>query len=258
MIRCTAILALVLGAPTANAITFPLTIDFETDGVGTPLPNGFNISDNVGTTSSVFAPIFNISSTGNNSGTAVFNTNNPGPNVAANDDPDLLVNTGNAFIFQENTNNRGDKTGNIFDRPDDDRSGGFATFDFLNPVELFSIRLIDINGGSEVILTMTDTSNNQRIWTVPNLWTTNDGTESDPTSAILLLDNLVAQQGRVGGPDATFTQDAGFDISLVTTMTVDFDGSAALDDIVITNIIPAPGAAVLLGLGGLVAIRRRR
>lgn len=55
---------------------------------------------------------------------------------------------------------------------------------------------------------------------------------------------------------------AGFDAADVDSVTITFNsGSVASLDFVVTEfraVVPAPGAMALLGLGGLVAVRRRR
>ncbi len=53
----------------------------------------------------------------------------------------------------------------------------------------------------------------------------------------------------------------GFDLSAVTGMSVRFTGISAGESATVTNftyVVPTPGAAALLGLGGLLAARRRR
>jgi hypothetical protein len=60
---------------------------------------------------------------------------------------------------------------------------------------------------------------------------------------------------------STATMDPGFDLSSVTGMSVQFSGISAGESATITNftyVVPTPGAAALLGLGGLLAARRRR
>jgi hypothetical protein len=56
--------------------------------------------------------------------------------------------------------------------------------------------------------------------------------------------------------------DLGFDLSSVTGMSVQFSGISAGESATVTNftytLVPTPGAATLLGLGGLLAARRRR
>jgi hypothetical protein len=56
--------------------------------------------------------------------------------------------------------------------------------------------------------------------------------------------------------------DPGFDMSSVTGMSVRFTGISAGESATVTNftytLVPTPGAAALLGLGGLLAARRRR
>jgi hypothetical protein len=61
---------------------------------------------------------------------------------------------------------------------------------------------------------------------------------------------------------STATMDPGFDLSAVTGMSVRFTGISAGESATVTNftytLVPTPGAAALLGLGGLMAARRRR
>ncbi len=61
---------------------------------------------------------------------------------------------------------------------------------------------------------------------------------------------------------STATMDPGFDLSAVTGMSVRFTGISAGESATVTNftytLVPTPGAAAVLGLGGLLAARRRR
>jgi hypothetical protein len=56
--------------------------------------------------------------------------------------------------------------------------------------------------------------------------------------------------------------DPGFDLSAVTGMSVRFTGISAGESATVTNftytLVPTPGAAAVLGLGGLLATRRHR
>ena len=61
---------------------------------------------------------------------------------------------------------------------------------------------------------------------------------------------------------STATIDPGFDLSAVTGMTIQFIAVSSSASATVSNftytLVPTPGAAALLGLGGLLAARRRR
>ncbi len=86
---------------------------------------------------------------------------------------------------------------------------------------------------------------------------------ADDTGQIFLNGNLIGACGGYNAP-APFSANSGF---LPTINTLDFvvqDLGGSISGLIVPDIgghvdkIPAPGAAALLGLGGLVAARRRR
>ncbi|MEL6329977.1 MAG: hypothetical protein AAFR38_09960 [Planctomycetota bacterium] len=228
------------------------TIDFSTEDDGiTPLVNGQQIDDE-------FGFIFNLSSFGgSNSGIAVFDTGLPSPNQGGGDG-DLLVGLGNALILQNNGGSfQTQTTPGVFDTPNDDPSGGTIRFDFTLEVELLEITLIDIDNSAATLVTLTDSSGNTRVYDVPDNWTFDVDNTPDGFD-VLDLTTLASQQGEAGGI-ATASQDAGFDATRVVRLDVALSGSGAIDNLVINGTdIPAPGGAAALGLGGLLATRRRR
>jgi len=221
-------------------------IDFSVDGAGDPLANGqaLQMDD--------FQPFFSLSTAGTNEGPAIFDTDNPGPNVGGAD-PDLLVSLGNALILQSSV--APDMTGGIFDKPNDAASGdGVIELDFTTAVELLSVTLIDINGNNDVMVTLTDTAGLQRVYDVPEKWTNDINTDGPDGFGVLDLTTLAAQTAETS-VEATASQDDGFNASSVTQLRFEFAGSGAIDNV---RWIPAPGTSfALLALGGLAARRRR-
>lgn len=238
--------ALGLASLVASASGSIVNIDFSTDDSGDPLANGQHIQS-----PDEFGALFNISASGNNAGAAVFDTDPAGPN-ASGSDGDLLVGLGNALILQ-NANKAAQSTPGFFDVVDDSRRGGSVFFDFLAPVELRSLTLIDIDASASTLVTLTDALGLSRTYDVPDRWTYDP--EITPVGfSDLDLTTLADQPGETGLL-ATASEDAGFDASAVVRMTVRFDGSAALDNLVF---VPTPGAAALAALGFLAVGRRRR
>ncbi len=243
--RTTAALTALCGLATVSlAGGVPMTIDFSTDDGGNALVNGQEI--NVG---EEFGNLVDISSSDR---LAIFDTDPTGPN-AGGSDSDLLVDLGNALIVQD----PGELTQtvpDIFDTPDDFAGTSDVSFDFLSPVELFSVTLIDINGGVTVTVVLTDTSGNTRTYDVPQQWT-NDVSVAPIGYADLDLTTLADQDAEGAGGAATASEDAGFDASSVVSADFTFTGSAALDNV---TFIPAPGALALGCVGGLAMASRRR
>jgi hypothetical protein len=231
---CLAIGAAALIGATANAeiITFEgLDNGLAVEQAGTPFVNLSN----------------GITSTGANAGAAIFDTTT-GVNAA---DPDLWVDMGNALILQ---NSFSSQTGDIFNNPNDDADGGTLIFEFDAPVEMLSMLLIDINGDTDQSATITlyDSNGGWREYVAPNEWT-GDISTSEPGFGTIDLTTLAPQAGYLSSTTVT---DNGLDSLDVVMMTVEFGASGGLDNVAF-NIIPAPGAFALLGLG-LVSNRRRR
>lgn len=245
---CSSVLVIAL-ATSVNAAN----IDFSTeDDFVTPLGNGQIIDTE-------FGNIFTVSSSGPNAGPAIFDTT-PNVNPA---DPDLWVDLGNAMILQSNANGGADAAtsdGLFFDNPNDDASqNNFLIFDFINPLELISVDIIDVNGNGPVTVTMTDDNGNTREYFAPMNWTFEISAGGLPPGAqgydTLDLNSLVAQPGEGGGVVAPPTDVGMFDITAVVQLEFEFDGSQAVDNL---NFIPEPASALLLCTGAIALIRRRR
>ena len=303
------------------------TVDFETGADGNSLANGLAITeapagnddimirDSDGPTSRVpegngsqlvaVSNFFTITTTGDEHvGAAIFDSTprlsggTSGPNAfpIPEDgdiaDPDLLVNSGNVLILQEDggisgPDTRRDADGNlIFNRPDDDVNAGSIFFNFTQAVAPVSIDLIDFNGGAGGLVTLTDVNGNERAFTIPEEFTfdlaevlhaTEGDTlgDGDPSNdaeegfATLTFDESAPQsgEGRLdddGNPIVTSVADTGaFDINQVTTIEVGFSGSnpsGAIDNLVFaTAAVPEPTSGLLLGLVSVgIAARRRR
>lgn len=261
---CVAVVAALAGR--ADAIL----LDFETeDDFATALINGQSVDPAFDNADLEFGNLVNVSSTqiGGGSGhlgVAVFDSDDDGPN-ASGGDQDLIVNLGNILILQ---NDESPATANDtpeglrYTTPNDEASfddRGSILFTFLSPSELTSIDLVDINGGVEVTVTLTDTNNKTRVYDVPQQWTT-DPTVSPTGFQTLLLNTLANQpsEPNATGGDATASEDLGFDPTQVVTLDVLFGGpspSGGLDNL---EFIPEPSSFALLALGGLGLIRRRR
>lgn len=270
-IRCILLFLLIFsGMVCVSPSAAVTTIDFETDDGGNVLINGQAINSTLIAPDTVaeFGNVVNIGSrvigSGGHLGPAIFDSTPGGPN-AGSQDPDLLVGLGNVLMLQNNDSpgfSIDPTYGKVFDLPNDEATvsdRGAIVFDFLNPVELLSIDLIDVNGGVNVIVTLTDAGGDQRVYDVPTKWTT-DLTVALNGWQTLDLTTLLPQPSEVNaiGGDAVVTlNDPGFDPQDVIQLDVAIVGSSpsgALDNIVF---IPEPGAMVLLGLGAL-GLRRRR
>ncbi len=262
-------LLLTLGLAAVPAASVPVTIDFETDDGGAPLSNGQMI-----TTPPEFGNLLNISTVGSelgvlHQGPTIFDSDSAGPN-AGGPDPDLLVDLGNILILQcvDGVGGcpDGTSTGDFFDEPNDQRVGGTVIFDFspVTSVSVLSLDLVDINGGAQTDVVLTDINGNTRTYDVPSKWTLDINTCGACDGYDTLdLTTLAPQNGEGTGGDATASEDAGFDGSQVVEIRVIHSGSAGLDNLVFdTNVPPAPepGTALLLlaPLGALLARRRRR
>ena len=195
------------------------------------------------------SPLVDITSSGDNQGAAIFDSDPAGPNSGGRD-PDLLVDLGNILILQSNDETA--MTGDAFDTPNDSSEGGILLFSFLDPVEPLSVDLADIDSGAAVTITLTDGGTLTRTYEIPDDWTNELPT---PNGFDLLdLTTLVGQIGE-GGSMATAMEDVGFDSTNVVTMEVHFSGSAALDNL---SFIPEPGGLAGLLLGGLAFLTRTR
>ncbi len=183
---------------------------------------------------------------------AIFDSDPSGPN-AGSSDPDLLVNRGNLLILQEDPQQT---VPGIYDRPDDDASGGELRFGFLGvPCLLRSIDLVDIcpdpAQGVEVVLE--DTNGRRRRFTVPDGWTEDIALDGPPGFRTLGLFTLADQPGFAS--TAFASEDPGFDPLGVLSLRVHLGGSGAVD-----KLIFAPDLLAFAGLlrgapSGTAAVR---
>ncbi len=244
----TGVLAAACSLSMGGAVT-TLTFDTEDDFL-TPLVNGQAISSPTS-----FGNLVNINAFGiNNLGAAIFDTTIGGPNVGSQD-PDLLVGLGNVLILQSPDAPTQTSPG-IFDSPNDALHGGTFVFDFINPVEMRSVRLLDVDGNNEILVTMVDIEGRVRLYSVPSSWSNDINAQGPDGFDTLDLTSLSAQLGE-GGASATAMEDDGFDALRVSTVFFEFAGSGGLDDVSFV-VIPTPGAATLLALAGSATLGRRR
>jgi hypothetical protein len=263
-------------------------IDWETDGangLGNPMTNGqavctgpggcvvggdtvFEFGDGVVSLSTTFT------GSGGHNGAATYDST-PGVNAS---DPDLWVDLGNILILQNNVHPNTTLSGTygqVFDTPDDERDpadSGSIVLDFDNSVLLESIILVDINGGVNVDLTLTDSNNFKRVYHVPEKWTQDvdvcGGLNPPACLGYHTLDLTVTtpQDGEAnatGGDAVVSLEDVGFVPSDVVQLDIHFYSatgtspiSGGIDAIAWA---PEPGAGSLLALGmlGLSVLRRR-
>jgi len=214
------------------------TLDFETeDDFSTPLVNGQHIDTE-------FGEFVACSSFGPNAGLGIFDSTVGGPNDPSQD-RDLLVDRGNLLVLQ--TENFPPDANDVFPRPNDDENGGTMRFDFRLPVELHSVRLIDLDGGDgTTTLILRDGPGRTRVYTVPTDWT-GDLLLGQPGQGVLDLTTLAPQPGF--GSVATALESAGFDARDVVVLEVFLDGSGALDDLSLCPIVPRSSATMRDGSG---------
>ncbi len=264
-----ALTSLLLAGP-AGAIT----LDFSTeDDFATALINGQIVDPAFDGADLEFGNLVNISSiqlgSGGHLGVTVFDSTPGGPN-AAGGDPDLLVDTGNILILQNDefsATSVDGSVGLIYNTPDDEKDfidRGAIVFDFLSPVFMGSIDIIDANGGFLADVILFDSGGDTRTYNVPAMWTfdiNTCGAACPPGQGYDTLDltTLLPQVGEAGAI-ATAAQDLGFTPTDVVRMEVHLIGnpsSGGIDNVVFT---PEPSTGLLLSaaLLGLLAWRPGR
>ena len=124
----------------------------------------------------------------------------------------------------------------VYPRPNDDEDGGTITFSFLAPVELRSVRLIDLDAGDgTTVVTLTDGAQRQRTFRVPGNWT-GDLLLAQPGHGTLDLTTLAPQVGF--GSTATASEAPGFEPAGVVRLAVRLVGSGGLDDLSLCRSAP--------------------
>lgn len=254
-----------------------VTIDFSTDDGGIALVNGQSISTfpdvQAGDTVFEFGNLFNVSTltygSDGHEGAAIFDST-PGVNSS---DPDLWVGLGNIMILQNDDDPATtlDATyGLVFDTPNDERSTddeGSIVFDFLDPVEMQTITMVDINGLAHFWVYLQDSSGNERHYDIPMKWTVDissiPGGQQPGGMGYQDLDlqTLAPQSSETlatGGDATVILNDVGYDPLAVVRMEVRFDGGSASGGIDNLTFIPEPMTLVFLGLGAVGLIRKRR
>jgi hypothetical protein len=207
-----------------------LTFDTEDDTTpvfaGTPLLNGQDIS-----TPPEFGVEVSISDAGLNAGAAIFESTPGGANDGFGaPDKDLLVGLGNILILQNDLAATQTIPG-FFNVPNDDTNGGSIFFDFPGEVRVNKIDLIDVDEEELVGVTVTllDSNNLTRTFSVPISWTEDRLNDGPPAFRTLDLGTLAPQPGFLSV--ATAVEDPGFDADKVVKMTVDLGGAQAMDNI---------------------------
>ncbi len=236
----------------AGTVRAALLIDFETDTGGNALVNGQDLS-----TPPEFGPVFSIRSRGG-AGAAIFDSDQVGPNAGApTSERDLLVGLGNVLIVQHRRFSDQDVAG-IFDQPNDAVLGGRITFDFANPVELLSVKLVDADELRGRV-TLVDSDGRKRVYRIGRGFSRDIVADGPLGYQVLDLSKLGIQVGE-GGGRAKGREMSGFDPTRVEEMRWTIRGSGAIDDLLIGDVIstPEPGAALLLGAGLLALAGLRR
>lgn len=196
-----------------------LTFDTE-DDFKTPLVNGQSVAS-----PDAFGELFSLSSAGNNFGPAIFDSTIGGANDPGRDN-DLLVDLGNVLMIQENGTQ---SVPGIFDYPDDNGRGGTLIFEFVNPVELFSVTMVDIDLGNQgVTVEITDSDDNVRIYDIPGGYTTDIANGGPPGYTELDFTTIAPQVGSYA--NATASESATFASKSVVAVSFTFTSSAAIDN----------------------------
>jgi len=236
-----------LAASTASAVL----VDFEGFGNGLEVGRGPH-----GGSFQPYPAFFDLAVTSFGApvqGASIFDSTPGGPN-AFGSDLDLLVNLGNILIVQNDTFATQTVAG-TYDVPNDEPDGGTLFFDFVNPVEMLSVVLIDIDAHGAVNLILTDGSALTRTYSVPNYWTF-DISVSGPNGFDTLDLTILTPQLGEGGAVATAVEDLGFNPLDVATLEIIQSGSAGVDNLSF-GVIPAPSTLLVL-MAGLAGLRRRR
>jgi hypothetical protein len=188
------------------------------------------------------SPFVDITSSGNNLGAAIFNSDPAGPNAGSADD-DLLVDLGNLLILQDSRHPN--TMGDFFVHPNDANVGGTLTFSFAAPVKLLAIDLVDIDKKGAMTLSLIDGKGLERVYSVPEYWTNEVPTLMGFDT--LSLTTLPDQFGEGPSPiPATAFEMTEFNEADVRSLVIAFSGPGAVDNLLF---VPEPGNALLVAIG---------
>jgi len=204
-----------------------VTLDFEADDEGNPMPHGAKVDTEFdgGTVYPVTITSY-VHASGQNTAAILNSTTGP-----AAVDPDLLVGKGNILILQNDANlSQCPPASGIYCSHNDDEDGGMLSFAFDVPVSPSSIVLIDIDAGdATTLVVLVDSEGEKRTYTVPANWTGDQLENGPPGYGRLDLTTLASQPGFLS--TATAAEQAGFDWNAVVKIDVILGGSAGVDDL---------------------------
>ena len=262
-----AIIALLM-APASAALI--VTYDFSTDDFGTPLVNGQHISTLAAAPQAgdpvlefgKYSVVTTTQGSGGHIGASVFDTDPNGPN-AGGEDPDLLVDTGNILILQDNQRpaTTTGANGIVFDVADDEAAldSGSIIFDFAAAgvsATPLSIDIVDANGGFGGAVIMTDDQGDTRTYTIPSNFSNDLLASLNGFETLDLTETVFTQTGEGGGVVGLPVDVGSFDANLVSKLEVRFTGrittSGGIDNF--RFMIPEPTTALLTVLGAIAAL----
>jgi hypothetical protein len=251
------VFAIVISIQAVSTATYVLDFETEDDFV-TPLSNGQAIDTEFGNFVNISSRIIGYDG---HLGPAIFDSSPGGLNdYPGAYDNDLLVGLGNVLILQ-NDDHPAQSIPGFFDIPDDEASysdRGAFVFDFLQPVQIESIDLIDIDNKAKVEITLTDNQSKQRVYSIGQNWTTDVSVSGDGWETLDLTTLSPQAADGTGGPAIVTFNDALFDGTSIVNMDVAFIGcspSGAIDNIAF---IPEPMTVAFIGLGAVLLRKRKK
>lgn len=166
---------------------------------------------------------------------------------------------GGGFVFLNP-----DDSADAFNDAPGQPSGGTILFEFAQSVQVLSLDVIDIDSGVEAQVILTDQAGGTRTYSFGGFTLDiNDLSSPEPGDGIETLDltSLLAQDSEDGaaGEASVVIETTGFDPFATVQLEVLFSGpspSGAIDNL--SFVVPEPSSLALLGLSGLMMIKRRR